>query len=402
MLTFLQFIGEDAHPHGDFIRDEHGKPQSFFHGTTHAFSEFTPKTDKKMQHGFGIHFTHDPEKASRYATTDVHHKKLGKAPNVHKVHLRAKNVLDTDQMYHKDTHPQHYALHHALYKGTGRKPYVSKEGHFVVSPDVTNPNRAQKLIQQHGFDAVKYKAKEGRSTGYGMAKTDEYPAITVFHPGQVHSAFHPIKESDDDDDWGWKSPIKGWMSPSGKAHLFHHRDEHKENHHPEYLKQGGKNNDSIQHAQAKGFVRFGGNYSHIHGSHHYVHYDATHPQGRETALKALQQMKPKHNDLVTVSGTAGLFKNGRRIPKAMKQLSREASVPTRQAYELLNQGKDTTPKTDDLRKQRKKLLDKEVHHPVHGTGNISWVGLDRAQMKDKKGVHHFVDANFLRSQGHIK
>lgn len=187
MLTFIDYLSEE-HEHGDFIRDEHGKPVSYYHGTRQAFDTFKPTIKKHMQHGFGMHFTPDPAKAEHYTQKEY---SKGKNPNIHKVHLRAKNVLDADEMYNKHKHPQHFALHQALHKGTGRQPYVSKEGDFVINPDVTNPQRAQKLIQQHGFDAMKYKAKETRQTGYGRVTADHYPAITVFHPKQIHHAHLP-------------------------------------------------------------------------------------------------------------------------------------------------------------------------------------------------------------------
>ena len=191
MISFIQYITEE-HEHGDFIRGEDGKPTPFYHGTRQAFDEFRPKFNKKMQHGFGMHFAYDPAKAEHYTDPKQSHSK-GKAPNMHKVHLRAKNVLDVDQMYHKDKHPIHYALHQALHKGTGRRA-LEDQGHFVLHPDITNPERAQKLIQQHGFDAMKYKVRE---RGHNR---DDYPGMVVFHPGQIHTAFHPIKESTDDND----------------------------------------------------------------------------------------------------------------------------------------------------------------------------------------------------------
>jgi hypothetical protein len=64
------------------------------------------------------------------------------------------------------------------------------------------------------------------------------------------------------------------MSPTGKHHEFSQHAEHKHNHHPEYLKMGGKNGDSIEDAQKHGFVRYGqsaGGGS-FHGSHYFVRY----------------------------------------------------------------------------------------------------------------------------------
>ena len=143
--------------------------------------------------------------------------------------------------------------------------------------------------------------------------------------------------------WQPEKAIRGWMSPSGEPHLFPQYHEHKDNHHPDYLeKHGGKQGDSVQHAQAKGFVRFGGNVSSIHGFHHFVHYDAKHPKGKATALKALQYMKPEHNDEVTLSGSAGVYKTSKatgmkyKNARAMKELGHEGIMPASQAYRKLH------------------------------------------------------------------
>ena len=146
--------------------------------------------------------------------------------------------------------------------------------------------------------------------------------------------------------WKPEKAIRGWMAPSGEPHLFGHYNEHKNNHHPEYLKAGGKQGDSVEHAQAKGFTRFGGNVSSIHGFHHFIHYDAKHPKGKSTALKALHYMKPEHNDEVTVSGSAGVYKkpkNGGKSYKnarAMKELGHESIMSARDAYRKLQEGVD--------------------------------------------------------------
>jgi hypothetical protein len=201
-----------------------------------------------------------------------------------------------------------------------------------------------------------------------------------------------IEEWGDDQDV--KRPMKGWMSPSGNAHMFSHQDEHRKNHHPEYIKQGGKDGDSLEHAQAKGFVRFGANANSFHGQHHFIHYDDSHPKGRETALKALHFMKPQHDDPVAVSGRGGLFKNGKKNTTTMNQLSQEAVVPASKAAELIRKGKNTAPPLD-LRKA--KLVGKHIDHPQHGPGKISWAGIDHAKMGD-----HVLSREWLKRNGHIK
>ena len=169
--------------------------------------------------------------------------------------------------------------------------------------------------------------------------------------------FLEFLKEDDDDYRINRHPIKGWMSPSGVPHMISQYHEHKDNHHPEYLKQGGKQGDQVQDAQAKGFVRFGGNYSHVHGNHHFVHYDKRHPQGRETAIKALDYMRPHHTDPVTISGSAGIYDRtkGKRNATAMKQLGSSSQVSAREAMALLKKGRSTAPRVPHARLQENAL-----------------------------------------------
>ena len=144
------------------------------------------------------------------------------------------------------------------------------------------------------------------------------------------------------DSWHDGRNIKGWMSPAGKPHEFSTHEEHRHNHHPDYIKSGGKQGDSIQDAQKKGFVRygqssFGGS---MHGSHYFVHFDAKHPQGHSTAIKAIKHLDPPHYAPVAVSGSAGVFRNGRRNARAIKDLSSEkVMTPSQALLHLRNKGK---------------------------------------------------------------
>ena len=141
--------------------------------------------------------------------------------------------------------------------------------------------------------------------------------------------------------------VKGWMSPEGKPHEFKTMDEHRHNHHPDYIKSGGKQGDSIQDAQKKGFVRygqssFGGS---MHGSHYFIHYDQKHPQAHQTAIKVIKHLDPPHYAPVTLSGSAGVFRNGRRNAKAIKDLSSEKIMSPREALQhLRTKGKITESK----------------------------------------------------------
>ena len=280
--------------------------------------------------------------------------------------------------------------HHAYIHYDGTHP----EGHKTAL-------KALKWMGLHHDEEVSYSGHPGALYSRKIRKDLEdrtMPASAASRDLAKKTA--KLKE---DDDWpGWtrgneierRPGMKGWMSPSGKPHMFVHYGEHKRNHHPEYLAQGGKENDPLEHAQAKGFVRFGANANSFHGKHHFIHYDDRHPKGRETALKALNFMAPEHNDEVTVSGRGGLFKNGKANPTTMKQLGREAVVPASKAAALIRAGKNTKSPMD-LRKS--KLMGKKIDHPQHGPGTINFVGVDHAMMGD-----HYLSRKWLQQHGHIK
>ena len=156
--------------------------------------------------------------------------------------------------------------------------------------------------------------------------------------------------SGDDD---YSDQIKGWMSPSGKVHNVKSGHEHFDNHHPEYLRIAAQKKLptngrlSLQAAQKHGFVRFGKLRGSIHGPQPFVHYDSRHPQGAETAMKALRYMEPEHDEQVSLSGRAGLWKGkksqdndawsdaGNYNSGAREQL--EKTLPAREAYRHLYQ-----------------------------------------------------------------
>ena len=59
---FRRWFGQSA------VVGPRGRPKVVYHGTAgEPFSAFRPRINPKEQLGFGIHFTEDPEFASRYA-----------------------------------------------------------------------------------------------------------------------------------------------------------------------------------------------------------------------------------------------------------------------------------------------------------------------------------------------
>jgi hypothetical protein len=131
-------------------------------------------------------------------------------------------------------------------------------------------------------------------------------AIAIFLESVYKGSLHAWPQHSDQ--------IKGWMSPSGKPHNVTPGEEHFDNHHPEFKRIAAQKKLptsgplSLQAAQKNGFVRFGKLRNSIHGPQPFIHYDARHPQGAETAMKALRYMEPDHDEQVSLSGRAGLWR----------------------------------------------------------------------------------------------
>jgi hypothetical protein len=111
--------------------------------------------------------------------------------------------------------------------------------------------------------------------------------------------------------------MKGWMSPSGKAHIVPHGGEHMSSHHPEFRTKF-KGHDALVDAQKKGFVRF------LHserpdGTHEVVlHYDRMHPHAKDVAHQTLNYLKPHRDSDVYVSEKPGLHDGNAKVFKPAK------------------------------------------------------------------------------------
>lgn len=109
-----------------------------------------------------------------------------------------------------------------------------------------------------------------------------------------------------------KESFKGWMSPSGKPHMFPYYNEHADNLHPEYKEANGITNTysdnlvkDLSNTQKQGYVRFGQFDNSMHGQHVFIHYDGKHPDGHKTALKVLKFLDLEPDTEVAVSDYAG-------------------------------------------------------------------------------------------------
>jgi hypothetical protein len=105
--------------------------------------------------------------------------------------------------------------------------------------------------------------------------------------------------------------IRGWMSPTGKVHLFPAEEEHCDNLHPDLrkkVKQGTFN--TIRDANKLGYTRFGHAINDDGTEIIYVHYDKSSPKGRESAKHTLRYLKPSQNSKVIMTDAPGWSRNG--------------------------------------------------------------------------------------------
>jgi hypothetical protein len=160
-------------------------PGDFFHGTKKSFADFQApaKYHPAMQHGFGIHFTRDPKWAKKHYAEE--------GGTVHRVRLCARSVFDANAIHHEGTKEHEFAKD--LYRG-GKYRLVSQENpsggprQFTVNLDVAHPKKAERLLRKHGFDAVKYTARQTipGHRAYGIkSHTEDAPSMIVLDPHQV-------------------------------------------------------------------------------------------------------------------------------------------------------------------------------------------------------------------------
>ena len=161
--------------------------QTWFHGSTKDLPAFAAKRAlRNEQMGLeGVHLAQDPAFASRYAE--------GPGGNVTPVHVRGK-ILDATQMVPEGG--EHHAIVDKLLKGTGRKPYwtTDEKGRRWAPPlqnhiDGVNPQKAKRVIQEHGYDGVKYNASYGSLApgARGMNTTAKSPAVVMFDPSNIRA-----------------------------------------------------------------------------------------------------------------------------------------------------------------------------------------------------------------------
>jgi len=188
-------------PHGDPQRDENlaafqagnhpDVPHVVYHGTTASdFNSFKPNIRKNEQLGFGIHHAEDPLFANEYAENPLTARK-GDFPRVYASHISVKNPLLADTIVKKGTPEFDLAK-----KIAGSKLFTQNDENGIPSVymqtaiDSANPQKAEKLIREAGYDGVRYNAKlispQAGAKYYSSGKSS--PSWIVFDPNQIKSA----------------------------------------------------------------------------------------------------------------------------------------------------------------------------------------------------------------------
>ena len=181
--AFRRWFGDSA------VVDGRGRPLVVYHGTTAKFDAFRPHERKGEQLGFGIHFAEDRSMADRYAH-DQYVARKGSHPRVVDVYLSVQRPLIADMMVLDGS--AEFALAKKL--AGPRMPKLTNENGVRAawmqnSIDATTGSRAARLIQEAGYDGVRYTATNLKRSAYGGAsKIAESTAWVVFSPTQVKSA----------------------------------------------------------------------------------------------------------------------------------------------------------------------------------------------------------------------
>ncbi|MEJ8837644.1 GNAT family N-acetyltransferase [Ramlibacter sp. AN1133] len=177
---------------GDSVATEDGKPGSkplvAFHGTTADFQAFRPHERRGEQLGFGVHFTSDPAFASRYAG-DAKIARRGSSPQVLPVYLAISKPLVADAVVEEGT-PE-FALAEKL-AGSKLITVVDDRGRRTAylqnAIDATSGARAARLIQEAGYDGVRYQSRILEPGAHGSRSVADAQSWVVFRPEQIKSA----------------------------------------------------------------------------------------------------------------------------------------------------------------------------------------------------------------------
>ena len=174
------------------VVDGTGRPLPVYHGTrTGGFDTFTPNMRKGEQLGFGVHFAEEKDLADRYAY-DSKVARKGKSAQVFECYLSIQNPLNADCIVFEGTAEFELALACAGKKlmtqadETGRKA-----AYLQAALDIGKPEKVAKIIQDAGYDGIKYTAVISSTSGRDRK----------FHPCWLVFKSNQIKAISNSGDW---------------------------------------------------------------------------------------------------------------------------------------------------------------------------------------------------------
>ena len=179
--AFQRWFGESA------VVDEQGIPRIVYHGTTaKPFDIFRPYYRTTDMLGFGMHFSEERELAEMYAHREGTRRR-GKHPRVLEVYLSVQRPLYADTIVVEGTPEFELAQ-----KLAGKKLWDNRDekgrriAYLQNAIDLTGGERAGRLIQEAGYDGVRYKAEVGNFFGFSQfRKLAESISWIVFEPNQI-------------------------------------------------------------------------------------------------------------------------------------------------------------------------------------------------------------------------
>lgn len=164
----------------DVLKDESGKIIDLYHGSSNQFDNFrTPeKFSPQEQLGFGIHFAESQGFANRYA--------IGKKGNIKKVSLKIKKLLKADEIVTEGTPEFELAKKIAGKKLLTQKNLQGKRQCYLQNAiNSVPPKKASRIIQDFGYDGIRYEATYGSRNLRGMSIDDKSISYIVFNPEQI-------------------------------------------------------------------------------------------------------------------------------------------------------------------------------------------------------------------------
>ena len=160
-----------------------------WHGTTAPpFEQFKPNIRKNEQLGFGIHFADDPEFAKEYALNELVARRKGNNSRLYKAELATSNPLSAASLVQEGSPEFNLAK-----KLAGKSFFALKDdlgiptAYLQNAIDATSPARAERLIRDAGYDAIRYNSRLGELSpgATGLTNLRKSPATLVFSPDQI-------------------------------------------------------------------------------------------------------------------------------------------------------------------------------------------------------------------------